>query len=179
MSCSQIIIMFDLIHTSNLSDHLGLLNLLVTCSPRLRDDTSILVTETFSWSSHYRTLQEYLNDNLSCDPMLLPLVLGIHLAEDLDLGTSKFKNFPIFKWADIETLYWVKSHEHSNVMINLQESPDVQTFIEQLVVNCCKTNSAKLFEMRKGWKVAIHTINSVLYFAWFAEQDFQVGFRNC
>ena len=54
---------------------------------------SILATETFSWTIIFHTLHEYLEANLGCDPMLLPLVLGLHLAEDLSLGTTKFKCF--------------------------------------------------------------------------------------
>ena len=82
---------FDFIHTSNLPDHLGLLNLLVSCAPRLKSHSSVLITETFRWSLHFKTLQEYVEANVGCNPMLLPLVLGIHLAEDFDLGTSNLQ----------------------------------------------------------------------------------------
>ena len=110
---------YDFIHTSNLPDHLGLLNLLVSCAPRLRNHSSVLITETFRWSVHFKTLQEYVEANVGCNPILLPLVLGIHLAEDFDLGTTKMQNLTILKSVKLETLHWMKNHGNFNVLSSL------------------------------------------------------------
>ena len=129
---------FDLIHTSNLSDHVELLNLLVSCSPRLKNHASVLITETFSWTVKYETLQEYVKDSVGCDSMLFPLVLGIHLAEDFDLGTNNFLSPDIKRRP--QAIYWVKNHDDSNFLVSLNDSSDIRGFLETLLLNSVNSN---------------------------------------
>lgn len=77
---------FDLIHTSNLVDNLGLLDILVTCMPLLRHRASscILTQSLRWWSTHghcINYLQEAFND---IDVTWFPSLLGlkVHHARD-------------------------------------------------------------------------------------------------
>ena len=57
----------------------------------LRDSLqSVLLTETFNWNSSkmYETVELFLNDDLMCNYMLLPSMIGLRMAEELDLGIS-------------------------------------------------------------------------------------------
>ena len=143
-------LVFDFIHTSNLTDHVGLLNLLATCGQLLRNQSSVLFTESFRWSANHRSLHEFVCANVGCDPMLFPLVLGLHLAENFDLGTSNYRSPTMLKSATPESLFWVKSNSQSNLLVSLEESPDVQTFLERLVSICCKDNLADMFSKIDG-----------------------------
>lgn len=55
----------------------------------LHDSTqSVLLTETINWNKFYATLEDWFNTELWCDCMLLPSMIGLKMAEDLDLGIS-------------------------------------------------------------------------------------------
>ena len=152
---------FDFIHTSNLSDHLGLLNLLVSCGPRLKDHSSVLFTESFRWSAHHKTLEEFVIANVGCELMLLPSVLGLHLAENFDFGTTNYHSLPILKSSTPDTLSWVKNHAQSNLLVSLHDSPDLQKFLEQLVSNCCKDSVIDLIAKLDG--SCMHTPLTLLH----------------
>ena len=131
-------ILFDFIHTSNLSDHVSLLSLLVSCSPMLKNTDSVIVTESFRWSKHHNTVQEYVRANVFCDPLLLPMIFGVRLAEDFDLGTVT-PPYSFFKVVGLaEAIFWMKCERSSNLAIGLDGSSDVKKFLETLVINCCR-----------------------------------------
>ena len=49
---------------------------------------SMLLTESQNWNQGHESLEEFFNDELRCKYMLLPSMIGLKLAEDLNLGTS-------------------------------------------------------------------------------------------
>ena len=74
------LIEFDLIHTSNLCDHIGMLNLLVTCTNLLRHRPwSRIVTQTMQWRETFANFTDYISQlfngiELSWLPSLLGLI---------------------------------------------------------------------------------------------------------
>lgn len=71
---------FDAIDTSNLVDHIGLLNLLVCAAPRLtpRPDSK-LFTSTLLWQGDLEPASELISESLRFDVAMTPSVLGLHL----------------------------------------------------------------------------------------------------
>ena len=152
-------ILFDFIHTSNLSDHVGLLNLLVSCSPVLKNENSVIVTESFRWSMRHNTVQEYVRANVFCDPLLLPMILGVRLAEDFDLGTVT-PPYSFFKVVGLpEAIFWMKCERSSNVAIGLDGSSDVKEFLETLVVNCYRQISDD-YLYAQSWRVSLYAVDA-------------------
>ncbi|KAK3587577.1 hypothetical protein CHS0354_004870 [Potamilus streckersoni] len=77
---------FDFIHTSNLADHVGLLNLLVACSGLLKR-SGLLTMEIMHWNEFFNSMEDYLQQ--ICVPSsYFPTVFGLRLAEDFKMGTS-------------------------------------------------------------------------------------------
>jgi hypothetical protein len=74
------LIEFDLIHTSNLCDHIGMLNILVTCINLLRNRPwSRILTQSMVWRTKFAYFMEYIsqlfnNLELSWFPSLLGLI---------------------------------------------------------------------------------------------------------
>ena len=56
----------------------------------LRPNTSLLLTSSMLWGCH-KNIKEYYNESVGVPVQLLPTVLGLKLAVDLDLG-SKYVN---------------------------------------------------------------------------------------
>src|SRR6218665_3679805 len=57
----------------------------------LRDSSqSVLLTETFNWNwnQNYLTLEALLKKDLICSYMLMPSMIGLKMAEDLNLGVA-------------------------------------------------------------------------------------------
>lgn len=54
----------------------------------LDSSQSVLLTESHNWHHKYKTLEEFFSKELSCNYMLLPSMIGLKLAEDLNSGTS-------------------------------------------------------------------------------------------
>ncbi|GAQ88259.1 hypothetical protein KFL_004130050 [Klebsormidium nitens] len=78
---------FDAIDTSNLSDHVGLLNLLVGAAPLLkRSSNSGLYTASITWPAAASTFPDYLDLALSFPPEMAPSILGLRLVTDLPDG---------------------------------------------------------------------------------------------
>lgn len=71
---------FDVIDTSNLADHVGLLNLLVAGSPRLTPTASSkLFASTMLWCSTKKPALEFITISLQFDVAMAPSVLGLRL----------------------------------------------------------------------------------------------------
>ena len=84
---------FNTIDTSNLSDHLGLLNVLLATIPLLRDTwSSTLHTHTLLRSEGHINLQKGLSDKTCADIPMLSLLLGVvpcrHLSEITSVSST-------------------------------------------------------------------------------------------
>jgi len=84
---------FNTIDTSNLSDHLGLLNVLLATGPLLRDTwSSMLHTHTLLRSEGHVSLQKGLSDKTCADIPMLSLLLGLvpcrHLSEITSVSST-------------------------------------------------------------------------------------------
>jgi hypothetical protein len=77
---------FDAIHTSNLEDHVGLFNILLCCADRLKDEHSLLITESLKTTLRGKTLKDYISSYLEgIDLQLLPSLLGLRVSSNVDL----------------------------------------------------------------------------------------------
>jgi len=71
-------LLFNIIDTSNLTDHIGLLNLVLVSSPLLRrTPSSVLQSDTFGSSTSDNKLESALLDRVFCDIPTLSILLGI------------------------------------------------------------------------------------------------------
>jgi hypothetical protein len=79
---------FDIIETSNIGDHVGLLNLLAVTAPRLKPSPRArLFTETMLWQTSAPNIAQYLRAALGGVPQgLYPTLLGLRLLTDPELG---------------------------------------------------------------------------------------------
>jgi len=129
-------LLFDVVDTSNLSDHVGLLNILVCCARRLKKPgESQLITSTMLWrSAGLTSLEEYLKSSLGIQRNTYPTILGLHLAEDLNLGKSDILS--IKKNQRIEERFvWVKTALERSP-INLVRSPDILDALKSMADRC-------------------------------------------
>ncbi|XP_068726711.1 uncharacterized protein [Montipora capricornis] len=129
---------FDVVDTSNLSDHLGLLNTLVCCVRKLKQPgQSQLITSSMLWQSAGLTgLEEYLQLNLGIKQSSYPTILGLRLAEDLDLGKSDILAINASGRTE-DKLIWVKT-EPERSPINLARSPDILDGLKSMASRCFK-----------------------------------------
>ena len=84
---------FNIIDTSNLSDHLGLLNILFATTPLLRDSwSSILHTHSLVHSGNHENLQKGLLEKTCADIPMFSLLLGLvpcrHLSEITSVSST-------------------------------------------------------------------------------------------
>ncbi|XP_022803180.1 uncharacterized protein LOC111340581 isoform X1 [Stylophora pistillata] len=126
-------VLFDVIDTSNLSDHIGLLNVLVCCSPRLKvPNVSLLFTSSMLWSHAWDSIEEYYNKCVGVPLQLLPTVLGLKLAIDLELGSKKL---PDKLDSTEETLCWVKA-DPKRTLLTIDKATDVVQALLRLTERC-------------------------------------------
>jgi hypothetical protein len=74
---------FDVIETSNLADHVGLLNLLVSGSNLLKNDASLLKVCSFLLFNFAKSREEYLAIVTGMPKEAYPTLLGVELYENL------------------------------------------------------------------------------------------------
>jgi hypothetical protein len=91
---------FDAIHTSNLEDHVGLFNILLCCADRLKDERSLLITESLKTALRGNTLKDYITSYMEgIDLQLLPSLLGIRVSSNVDLEDKATVGQPdVFYW---------------------------------------------------------------------------------
>ena len=77
---------FDVIASSDLSDVIGLANVLNAATRKLRSNRSILVTDTLLWTSVAPTVSQYLQVVLCCPLTLIPTIYGVRLVDNIELG---------------------------------------------------------------------------------------------
>ncbi|XP_022803178.1 uncharacterized protein LOC111340580 isoform X2 [Stylophora pistillata] len=125
--------LFDVIDTSNLSDHAGLLNVLVCCAPRLKvPNESLLFTSSMLWHGKCDTIKEYYQNSVGVPSQLLPTVLGLKLAVDLELGSKKL---PDDLDSTEETLCWVKA-DTKRTLLTIDKATDVVQALLDLTERC-------------------------------------------
>ncbi|RMX52214.1 hypothetical protein pdam_00019209 [Pocillopora damicornis] len=122
--------LFDVIDTSNLSDHIGLLNVVVCCGPR--PTASLLFTSSMLWCGECDSIEEYYNKCVGVPLQLLPTVLDLKLAVDLELGSKKL---PDKVEATEETLCWVKA-DLKRTLLTIDKTPDVVQALLSLTERC-------------------------------------------
>lgn len=101
---------FDVIDTSNVADHAGLLNVLVTAGTRLRPGGfSKLHTETMQWHTIAATMQDYLDRALGMPPEMFPSVLGLRLLTNMGAGRPAIPDmaYKLNTASDNRQLVWV------------------------------------------------------------------------
>ncbi|XP_020627256.1 uncharacterized protein LOC110064535 [Orbicella faveolata] len=126
-------LLFDVIDTSNVSDHIGLLNVLVCCAPKLKEpNTSLLLTSSMLWGDGCKNIEEYYNKCVGVPVQLLPTVLGLKLGVDLDLGSNKL---PDRFDASTEILCWVKADDR-RTMVTIDRTSDVLQALLRLAERC-------------------------------------------
>ncbi|XP_068748432.1 uncharacterized protein [Montipora capricornis] len=125
--------LFDVIDSSNAGDHIGLLNVLVCCAPRLKTPgQSIVFTSSMLWSGCCQTIEDFYNQCLGVPFHLLPTLLGLKLAVDLELGSSKL---PDRVDSCEEILCWVKA-EPKRSILTIDKDSDLLKGLLQLVERC-------------------------------------------
>ncbi|PFX17637.1 hypothetical protein AWC38_SpisGene18024 [Stylophora pistillata] len=121
---------FDVIDTSNLSDHIGLLNVLVCCAPR--PNRSLLFTSSMLWCGGCENVAEYYNKCVGVPFQLLPTILGLKLAVEIELGSSKL---PDKMETSEEILCWVKA-DIRRTLLEIDKTSDVVQGLFRLAERC-------------------------------------------
>ncbi|GMH37423.1 hypothetical protein BSKO_05296 [Bryopsis sp. KO-2023] len=87
--CGEVSRSFDVIDTTNLADHVGLLNLVVCAGPRLTNRLgSRLCTSTLTWGFYTENLRDYVDKALSFNSKFAPTILGLRLMTNLEKGKA-------------------------------------------------------------------------------------------
>ncbi|XP_068748435.1 uncharacterized protein [Montipora capricornis] len=125
--------LFDVIDSSNAGDHIGLLNVLVCCAPRLKmPGQSILFTSSMLWSNGCQSIEDFYNQCVGVPFHLLPTLLGLKLAVDLELGSSKL---PDRMESSEEILCWVKA-EAKRSILTIDKNSDILKGLLRLLERC-------------------------------------------
>ncbi|XP_015757149.1 PREDICTED: uncharacterized protein LOC107336596 isoform X1 [Acropora digitifera] len=125
--------LFDVIDTSNVGDHIGLLNVLVCCGPRLKTPSkSLLFTSSLLWTRGCQTIVEFYNKCVGVQFHLLPTILGLKLAVDLELGNSKL---PDRLQVSEEILCWVKAEPERSIL-TIDKNSDILKGLLVLLERC-------------------------------------------
>lgn len=105
-NCDQ---QFDLIHTSNLMDHLGPANVVLSTMPLLKQE-GLLLTTTLLYKSFTETVEEFLSMSFGFNCKLLPVILGIRCINHEGAGYSSpvtIQPTPV----DVGDMHAAKQHE--------------------------------------------------------------------
>ncbi|XP_015757151.1 PREDICTED: uncharacterized protein LOC107336598 [Acropora digitifera] len=131
--------LFDVIETSNVGDHIGLLNVLVCCGPRLKmPSKSLLFTSSMLWTCGCQTIVEFYNKCVGVPFHLLPTILGLKLAVDLELGSSKL---PDRLELTEEILCWVKAEPERSIL-TIDKNSDILKGLLVLFERCFDLSNA-------------------------------------
>lgn len=113
---------FHFINASNLCDHITLLNVLLACSGRL-ERNGLLAVQTMHLvdeRGYDGSVERYLEAELGLSANYFPTFLGLHLAEDFELGTSDTSSATTVSFGFHElTTRWIAS-ESSAPIISLE-----------------------------------------------------------
>eukprot|EP01125_Pyxidicula_operculata_P023290 TRINITY_DN99_c2_g2_i1.p1 TRINITY_DN99_c2_g2~~TRINITY_DN99_c2_g2_i1.p1 ORF type:complete len:1110 (-),score=228.81 TRINITY_DN99_c2_g2_i1:47-3151(-) len=121
-------LLFDVIETSNLSDHVGLLNILVASSPLMKTiASSVLFTDFLAPGGDNNDLLDIVLENLVIDTELVQSLLGISLHSDM------------FPWNESVSLFdcYMRSESSRQNRYSLRWRPLV--FYDQTLVKVMET----------------------------------------
>ena len=126
---------FQVIDTSNLADHVGLINLIYTAATCLDDSpNALLMTDTMNWQSLKPSIAEYIEVAMCCPISMIPTLYGVRLTNHVRLGNP----VPIdpMRYASSPTLLvWQKAPVYSN-NIKLTLSSTLRSIITKLKKMC-------------------------------------------
>ena len=126
---------FQVIDTSNLADHVGLVNLIYTATDCLEDSPdSLLFSESMTWKSLKSSVADYIETCLCCPISMIPTLYGVRLVNHVRLGNPvpfdalRMTTSPV-------SLVWQNVPVYS-ANIRLEISPAVLRFTSQLQSIC-------------------------------------------
>ncbi|KAL3852369.1 hypothetical protein ACJMK2_016023, partial [Sinanodonta woodiana] len=131
---------YDFIYTSNVGDHVGFLNLFVSCSGLL-NRSGLLTMESFHWNG-YSTTEDFLKRHIAVPPSYFPTVFGLRLAKDSEIGTSIPRSLDDHIGSKCITIRWLEA-ERAAERININESPELLAVFRGLVQVCMPLESIK------------------------------------
>lgn len=127
---------FDLIDTSNLSDHFGLVNLLIGAARKLRSHQSVLFTESLMWSNAGSSEAHYLQKVLCCPLSLIPALYGLRLIDNVELGPETLRTMRTLSLS-VSRLRWKRALPFVGVQLSL--SPALDQSLKYLRAKCFTT----------------------------------------
>ena len=141
---------FDLIHASNLMDHLGPSGIILPSIPLLKS-TSLLFATTLISKGFTNTVEDYLGTCFGFNCKLLPVILGIRCINHEGAGYSS----PVMiepNIVDCGDIYQVKQHEQTLIWEKVQAQPLVISELPSLapgnitdaLFDCVKTFALSL-----------------------------------
>ena len=140
---------FDVIDTSNLADHLGLVNLLNASARKLRSDQSVLITESLQLSSgkpNAMIIAKYLEKILCCPLSLTPTLYGLRLVDNVEFGSEEPPFFGTLLLVPFCRLRWKKTLPLTGAPLAL--SPTLDKSIKSLKEVCFLGSKDSLFQCR-------------------------------
>ncbi|KAJ9528735.1 hypothetical protein QJQ45_020637 [Haematococcus lacustris] len=106
-------LMFHVIDTSSVADHVGLLNVLLAAQPRLMPHPlACLITCSMTWKLCSKSMREYLRNCLNCSPSHFTTLFGLRLVTDITFGKPQPHTLAAQLWEnrlDPRLLVWSKS----------------------------------------------------------------------
>lgn len=140
---------FDVIHTSNISDYVSLANVLLATRPRLNTlrPRSCIYTQSMLWSSLTNTQRAYLSISLCGAAELYPSLYGLRLSTDLDHGRPMAPQ-PFSQGSNPRTLKWIRADRAvlpSTLQLGLSEHAadshdSITPALLSMVRLCCHNN---------------------------------------
>ena len=130
---------FDIIDTSNLSDHIGPVNVINATARQLRSERSVLFTESMLWGNVAPDLAQYVEELLCCPLPLIPTIYGLRLIDSIELGSETLGLFRSVI-ASSSRLRWKKALPFDGVQLSI--SPILKECLEQLKNICYLMPSA-------------------------------------
>ncbi|XP_067686513.1 uncharacterized protein [Haliotis asinina] len=108
---------FDFIHTSNTADNVGIIPLLVTSVSRLKRDNGVVAIESYHCSQSYSVVPDTLSMCLNIPLTMYPTIIGVQLAEDLNLGHERPLESGFFVGCGRLILNWKAAPEPSKLTL--------------------------------------------------------------
>lgn len=122
---------FDVIYTSNLMDHLGPPNVVLTAIQLLKED-GLLFTTTLLYKNFVSTLDEYISMCFGLDCKLLPIVLGIRCINHEGAGYSSIVTIDPVP-VSVANMLPSKQHNRTLIWENVSAQPFILSALPPLV----------------------------------------------
>ncbi len=127
---------FDVIDTSNLADHVGLVNLLTSGARKLRSYQSVMYTESMMWSNSGSSEALYLQEVLCCPLSLIPTFYGLRLMDNVELGPETLGTMRTLS-ISVSRFRWKRALPFVGVELSL--SPALDQSLKYLRAKCFTT----------------------------------------